>query len=59
MYVEGVMSVFTTCLFVGPSLLDQGFEGFVRVGSVKKIAKRILPLRCVLIWVRFVILTWN
>eukprot|EP00731_Ephydatia_muelleri_P005685 Em0002g1861a len=25
-------------------LLDQGFEGFVRVGSVKKIAKRILPL---------------
>ena len=25
-------------------LLDHGFEGFVRVGSVKKITKRILPL---------------
>ena len=29
-------------------LLSLGFTDFVRVGSVKKIAKNILPYRCVL-----------
>ena len=30
------------------SLLEHGFENFVRVGSVKKIAKPVLPYRYVL-----------